>query len=319
MLRIDRASLEATEASAKETALRAALQAVRVDGDLGAGRRLAVDVVRSNRISAASWVVETEPHRKLSLAADLDRTVFTIGQRLEGRYAIRSSQGRIDGSRPHLYPEEVQITVGHTKAVTLAIARSVVHRRARTTSGHDGFNVRFTGNAPLSPAHDALWAATIEQAAHTLRLLDADYESSLLHANLTSLLAGTLLKTFPNTLLRSDCDRGSTRAAPAALRRAIAYADDHLGDPITVDDLVVASGMSIRTLQVNFRRYRGTTPDAYLRNARLVAAHEALLSATPHDTTVAAIARKWGFHHLGRFSALHRRTFDENPSAALAR
>jgi AraC-like DNA-binding protein len=47
------------------------------------------------------------------------------------------------------------------------------------------------------------------------------------------------------------------------------------------------------------------------------AAHRDLWSAEPANTTVAAIAHRWGFTHLDRFAAAHKMMFDNTPLQAL--
>jgi AraC-like DNA-binding protein len=47
------------------------------------------------------------------------------------------------------------------------------------------------------------------------------------------------------------------------------------------------------------------------------AAHRDLWSAEPANTTVAAIAHRWGFTHLDRFAAANKMMFDNTPLQAL--
>jgi transcriptional regulator GlxA family with amidase domain len=56
---------------------------------------------------------------------------------------------------------------------------------------------------------------------------------------------------------------------------------------------------------------------AYLRDLRLRRAHEDLRAADPSATTVAAIARRWGFAHMGRFAQDYQAAYGQTPSAAL--
>lgn len=88
--------------------------------------------------------------------------------------------------------------------------------------------------------------------------------------------------------------------------------------PITISGMAAAAGVSVRALQANFRRFLNTTPMAYLRQLRLEGAHHDIVNAHP-SSTVAEIARRWGFMHLGRFSQEYRATFGVVPSADLAR
>jgi transcriptional regulator GlxA family with amidase domain len=87
----------------------------------------------------------------------------------------------------------------------------------------------------------------------------------------------------------------------------------HLDQPITLADLVSASGVPGRTLLKHFENRWGMSPMRYLRKARLEHAQAALLRAEPGDT-VTQIAMSLGFHHLGRFASEYRRRFGESPS-----
>jgi AraC-like DNA-binding protein len=104
---------------------------------------------------------------------------------------------------------------------------------------------------------------------------------------------------------------------PAAVRNAmdIIEAGAHL--PLTTSTLAGQCYVSERTLQEGFRRHLGMSPMAYVRVVRLRRADRDLSSADPFHSTVAAIAHRWGFTHLGRFAAAHKRVYGETPLQAL--
>jgi AraC-like DNA-binding protein/tetratricopeptide (TPR) repeat protein len=105
-----------------------------------------------------------------------------------------------------------------------------------------------------------------------------------------------------------------TQPLPQDLRRAVAHLRENMTmDNIGMPQLVKASGMSQRTLHRQFRRILGTTPLAYLRLIRLVAAHDRLME--PDSGSVSDIAVQVGCTHLGRFAADYRRRFGQLPSA----
>lgn len=56
---------------------------------------------------------------------------------------------------------------------------------------------------------------------------------------------------------------------------------------------------------------------AYVREVRLRRAHEELRAADPFTESVAAVARRWGFRHLGRFAAAHEAAYGQTPSRTL--
>jgi transcriptional regulator GlxA family with amidase domain len=87
-----------------------------------------------------------------------------------------------------------------------------------------------------------------------------------------------------------------------------------------VEALAQHCNVSARALQQGFRRYKGTTPMALLREIRLERARQDLLEAGPEqETSVSVIASRWGFAHLGRFTHYYRQRFNELPSQALRR
>jgi transcriptional regulator GlxA family with amidase domain len=93
-------------------------------------------------------------------------------------------------------------------------------------------------------------------------------------------------------------------------------------DPVritTVGDLARRAGTSVRTLQATFRNSVGMTPMDYLRRLRLSRARADLLAADPRFDTVARIAHRWGFTHLGRFAAAYRSRYGVRPSVDLRR
>ncbi|WP_213453482.1 AraC family transcriptional regulator [Rhizomonospora bruguierae] len=109
------------------------------------------------------------------------------------------------------------------------------------------------------------------------------------------------------------------RAAPAAIRRAVQMLEDDPELPWTVADLARRAGLSVRSLQEGFLRHVGPPPMTYLRAVRLRHVHADLRTADPARQTVARLALRWGFGHLGRFAAAYRKRYGETPSATLHR
>lgn len=105
---------------------------------------------------------------------------------------------------------------------------------------------------------------------------------------------------------------------PGLIRRAERYIADHAATAITVSDVAAHLGVSVRTLQSGFRHWRATTPNLYLRNVRLQLARDELLRLDG-DANVTSAAMRYGFTHLGRFSAQYQAAFGETPSGTLRR
>jgi len=112
------------------------------------------------------------------------------------------------------------------------------------------------------------------------------------------------------------------RAAPSRprhVKRAIDVMEADPGLPVTVHDLARIAGVGVRALQEGFHRHVGVSPMAYLRRLRLARAHEELRAASRGQETVASVASRWGFVHLGRFAAAYRRTYGVSPVETLDR
>ena len=107
--------------------------------------------------------------------------------------------------------------------------------------------------------------------------------------------------------------RLTLRKSEIRFRLARDYMAAHLGQPVYLEDLCTASGLSRRSLQQIFRDKTGISPMEYLCLRRLHGArHE--LKCGMASVSVKTIAFRWGFWHLGRFSAEYRRVFGELPS-----
>lgn len=109
------------------------------------------------------------------------------------------------------------------------------------------------------------------------------------------------------------------RAAPPskAVKAAVDLIEEHPEQSWTTTDLAREVGIGVRALQEGFRRQIGVPPLTYLREVRLNRGHAELAASSPYDVTVAHIAMKWGFGHLGRFASTYRRKFGVSPHHTL--
>jgi AraC-like DNA-binding protein len=96
------------------------------------------------------------------------------------------------------------------------------------------------------------------------------------------------------------------------LLRARDLADARYFEPLGVNDLADAAGLSRAHFSREFRRAFGESPHAYLLTRRLERA-AALLRTT--DRSVADICFSVGLHSLGSFTTSFTRTFGVPPTA----
>jgi len=96
------------------------------------------------------------------------------------------------------------------------------------------------------------------------------------------------------------------------LLRAKDLADARYAEPLTVDDLARAAGLSRAHFSRQFRRTFGEAPHTYLLTRRLERA-AALLRTT--DRSVADICVAVGLVSIGSFTSAFTRTFGRPPTA----
>jgi AraC-like DNA-binding protein len=105
---------------------------------------------------------------------------------------------------------------------------------------------------------------------------------------------------------------------PSQVRLAAEYIDAHWNQPITIDALVEASGVSARALFKNFAKVYGCSPMQYVKRLRLEKARRLLIAADTKQS-VTAVAFACGFLNLGHFARDYRNQYGELPSQTLLR
>lgn len=172
--------------------------------------------------------------------------------------------------------------------------------------------VRFTGCLPVSPHAAAAWRSTCDFLQG--EVLPVFEGNPLVVGNATRLLVSITLATFPNSTLVGLKASDRRDAHPLTVRRAIAFIEDNATKDITAADIARAARVSIRAIQLAFRRHLDMTPMAYLRQVRLSCAHDDLQTA---NGSVTAIAARWGYARPSVFAAHYRAAYGVLPSQTL--
>jgi AraC-like DNA-binding protein len=161
--------------------------------------------------------------------------------------------------------------------------------------------------------------------SHYLRMLCDDLGDAssmlghpLIGDRVASAFASTLLVSMPHSQSHAF-EASGTSIAPFAVRRVECFIKENAERAIGLEDLASEAGVSARTLQSAFRRFRSTTPMASLRASGLQLARRELAQAGRDGGTVTSVANKLGFWHLGRFAAHYRARFNESPYETLRR
>jgi len=127
-----------------------------------------------------------------------------------------------------------------------------------------------------------------------------------------------LEESLPLFLLSHLSQRGASDDCPVSprlsarqLHKLDAVMREHLSCSITLSELATAGGVSLRSLNTLCQREYGQSPMERLRNLRLEAARERLLSC--EQVSVTQVALEFGFSHTGRFASYYRQRFGELP------
>jgi AraC-like DNA-binding protein len=176
--------------------------------------------------------------------------------------------------------------------------------------------LRFVSPRPASAADRTRWTSTTGYI-DTLLASPAAAASPLIIGSAARLLAATTLVVFPNSWDTDPAARDRTDASTATLRRAIAFIDEHAARDISIADVAAAANVTIRAVQIAFRRHYGTTPAGYLRRVRLERSHQDLLAADPARESVTAVAHRWGFASPGQFTAAYQQAYGVTPDQTL--
>ncbi|MEL7977854.1 AraC family transcriptional regulator [Isoptericola sp. F-RaC21] len=305
-------ALRTTDAQEAEQALAAVFPRVH----LRAPREAFQFSIRSAAVEHVAWTDHTLP---MAGTSALDEPEPIVVLQLRGDIRLEHA-GQAFGPGPVLLDAPQRATAAWETARTsgFAIDREYVRAVATRRTGRNQPSHLFRSGRPQGPAEARAWKAASRYAAQSLTEGSEALSSEALQRSLVHHLVLTLLHAFPNTAL-DDLRRGTERVLPPVVRRATAYIDEHAHEPLTVDDVAAAVHVSTRGLQAAFRRSLGVTPGEALRRARLDGVRRELLAADPGETTVAAVAHRWGFLHLGHLADAYRRAHGELPSQTLRR
>lgn len=103
------------------------------------------------------------------------------------------------------------------------------------------------------------------------------------------------------------------------VQAALEYILTHLRDPVRITALAREMGVSVRTLELCFKKHLDVPPKRVINLLRLSAVRRELLAPETNEATVSNTAGNWNFWHLGQFSADYHVAFGELPSRTLAR
>lgn len=178
-------------------------------------------------------------------------------------------------------------------------------------------SLRFDHTARLAvDAVDAVdgWRRAVAEVSSTL---GSGTVTPLLWAGLTRATAVAFLRLYPAQ--GEPLPPQLLHPRHAALRAAVEFVHENAHLPLTATQIARSAGLSVRGVQVAFQTVLDRSPMTYLREVRLDRVRDELRAADADVTTVAGVARAWGFGHAGHFSAAYAERFGEFPKETLRR
>jgi AraC-like DNA-binding protein len=257
-------------------------------------------------------------------------------------YQCRGCPGPADALRVTLPARGgVEVVVGRSSRVALAGACGVAYLHEvvdrRVQPGYLGFHAQIPRHELLSAARtlagghfeiDAIQSSidlrtpigaslfrSISSLFEEIERLAAMGLGQLACASTNELVVNLVaVAVFPQLRERIGLPQGCV--ARSTVETARQFIEAHAAEPIRLGDLADRLGVTLRALQMGFRRQFGCTLSNYLFECRLELARARLTSATD-ATTVTAVALECGFVNVGAFADRYRRAFGELPSQTL--
>jgi S1-C subfamily serine protease/AraC-like DNA-binding protein len=169
----------------------------------------------------------------------------------------------------------------------------------------------------LSAAAAASWLRTGMFLAGEVDRRGGLLANPLLATDLERILLRGLLLCQPHSYSGLLAAGSAEPGLPGHVAAAVALLEAAPARRVGTDFLARQVNVSTRVLQAGFREHLGMSPTQYLRQLRLRHVHEDLAGSDPAQRpTVAEVAYRWGFSHLGRFAQDYRSRYGERLAPA---
>lgn len=176
-----------------------------------------------------------------------------------------------------------------------------------------------TGQVLLRPPTDRSFKAALAQLEKWRGTIDVEQLRTAYFETrvLTKARYGAVLRLLASfaqhlSLLSNELMIKSVSAEPPAVARARAYIAEHLGEPLSLEQVAKAANMSAFYFCKVFKTATRLTFTNYIARARIEKTKQLLLN--PH-TRISEAAYEAGFQSLSQFNRVFRRVAGQSPSA----
>lgn len=260
---------------------------------------------------------------EVKISADRFDSFYLVQVPLKGRELVNVGGETVlsSGWTGSIINTNAPVRIQHdadTEKLVVRIDREALERNCIQHLGHGlRHELEFRPLLSLDNPNGMKWTSMLRWIYESLAIDENGFDSPIVAAQIEQMVITMLLTSQQHNYSEELAGEGRS-IAPAFVKRIERYIEEHADEPITIVDLAEHAGVSSRSIFNGFRRFRNTSPMLFLKEVRLRRVNEELKRLTPSETTVTAIAYKWGFTHLGHFTTDYKRRFGESPSQTLA-
>ena len=236
--------------------------------------------------------------------------------RIDGENRDFSEQKAI--IRELAYPIHVRQRSFGSFALPLSKKRMLQHARTLVGDRPELREIAFDPSLDMNSPEGLMFRSTIHYLAKAFDGPLRDIDNPMVTAQLEEMLLTQALNFLPNSLQDIMKNPAGGNILPYQVKRARDHIHANLDAKITLADISAAAGCGYRTLQQGFKDAYGMPPMAYVRFIRLKQIRAQILSGEISGS-LAEMAQRSGFAHLGRFAQAYRAQFGELPSETLRR
>lgn len=160
-----------------------------------------------------------------------------------------------------------------------------------------------------------VWRNMLNSAIEQINIAPGLMAANRTRKQFATLMIEILLSNYCNSYSDQIALYGND-ISPWHVRRARDIIHGSLDEAISVTDLALEVGVSVRSLQNGFRQFLGLTPVEYVRRHRLEKLHRALMDSGP-ESNVTELMLECGIVNFGRYAQYYRQQYGCRPSDTL--
>ncbi len=193
-------------------------------------------------------------------------------------------------------------------AITATVSRQAVIAACQAISGRDAAVLpSFNAIVPLHTVGLVALRQTLVRLRH--QLIDHGGPDDWMTPLLQEMLVYQLVSTWPT--LGPSFEQKIGQSGERPVRLAIDYVEANLHRRMEIAEIAGAAGLSVRALQIAFKKRTGCSPVQYLISRRLDRVHAML--QTMEKAPIRQVASQWGFTHMSDFARRYRARFGHSP------